>query len=128
MALSHDSYGFEGAKHGVIEFGALETPLIVSQFNGVYGVGIIADESKGQTIWCRAWIEGFETLALCMAAVDAIQLQQGQLTGTLNVSGPAAMQIEKCTFASFEPERPFYDGSLQHGWVCRGRLAWIRRG
>lgn len=128
MALLHDAYTFESAKHGVLEFGPLETPLIQSQFNGVYGIGIIADESKVQQVWCRAWIEGYESVALLQAAVDAIQLKQGQLTGTLTVSGPAAIEVPKCTFAAFDPERPFFDGALVHGWVCRGRLVWIRRG
>lgn len=128
MALSHDSYSFEGARHGVIEFGPLDTPLIVVGFSGVYGVSVIADDHKAQPISCRAWIEGFETLQGLQNAIDEIHLRQGKLTGTLTVSGPAAQQIQRCTFAAFEPERPFFDGSGVHGWVCRGRLTWLRRG
>lgn len=128
MALSHDGYNFESAKHGAVEYGELETPLIVAEFNGVVGVSVIADEPKGQLLRCRAWIDGYASLTLVQDAVDAIQAKQGTLTGTLTVTGGAADTIERCTFSKFTPERPFLDGSGVHGWVCRGILAWIRRG
>lgn len=129
MALIHDGYGFEGARHGIVRFGPLETPLHIGRFNGVNGVSVIADEPKDQVIFCdEVWLRDYETQQGIKDAIDAIQLQQGKLTGTLFVTGPAELEVPKCTFASFECELEFFDGTGQHGWVCRGRLTWLRRG
>lgn len=127
MALSQDGYSFEDCEHGIVQHGPLDTPLIFGAFNGVNGVSIIADEPKAQPISCRAVLQDHATFEDLQDAIDALQYQQGRLTGTLTVTGTVAREFPKCTFAAFDVERVFKDGSGVHDWCCFGRLVWIRR-
>jgi hypothetical protein len=105
--------------------------LITSDFVGVKGEAVIADQPKGRVLACDVIFRDYPTRADLDTDLVNLASQAGQLNGTLTQVLPSDGDNPPSTFPNcvflgvqWDPPGPFWDGSGQHGWCLFGRLRW----
>jgi len=126
MTLTHDTYTFENANHGLIrEVGPQVAEIVRETFAGVLGEFHLIDETKGGDLACPITLDGYATRAMLKTARDTIASKRGKLTGSLT---DAVETYAKCTFAGYLAlEDPGFDGSGVHNWHQDLLLFWTQR-
>jgi len=124
MSIVHGSINFTGV-HEQLREPSFDVSIQIDKFCGVRGEKHLIDEQGGRELTCRVWIDGYNTEADLVAALNTNFYQQvGQITGTLTVSGRSYV---KCTFIGYEEEQRFQDGSGVNGYTSIGILRWRQR-
>lgn len=125
MSILHAGFTFDG-RAGTILPGPLRLPKQRISFPGIDGVSILIGVPKERILQCEYTIDGESSVADLNTTIAAINAHQGN-SGTLAVSGTAAVTYQNCLFEQFIPrEAPKNSVGGETGWLIRGVLVWTQ--
>lgn len=117
-------------RHGVLVLGPWDFERQVSTYPGLEGELHLTGKRYGRKLSIDYHFLGFESAALLYTALDIVDQQLLNTSGTLLITGNGSpgQPIQNCTFDGFQPAGPVrWDGSGVNGWHIRGQLVWTQR-
>lgn len=125
MGMTHAGFEFTG-RFGTIAEGPIAQPHQRLSFPGVIGTSILVGVRKDRQLQCQYTIDGQDSMATLQAVLNSIHARQGY-SGTLTVTGTAAVSYDNCLFLGFQPQGPpQYSAGGVEGWMIDGRLVWTQ--
>lgn len=121
--IIHNRYQFPVALHGTPVWSPWARPVSLKTWFGVKGGLTLVGANTVRECSLEATLMNFASLQLLNVALNSMDDQlDACLQGTLNIGG---VTYPRCLFMGFQQGEPaWYDASLVHGWIVRGRLVW----
>ena len=130
MALSQNGFTFGGSSKlidGALQSQAPTVGVQVQRVAGLNGESHLVDKPKGRVFTCNAILRGYSSAALLASALDSIDGNKGQLSGTLTVTGNAATTVPRATFIDCVRRSAPQKDANSGNWFQRIQLVWVQR-